>query len=169
MVGERFFILAGIALLATGSAHAQLKPPIKDAPAKPPLRAQPLNQKQAQAELFGIDLRGFVNGDKTYRWRECINPDGNTVYYHDETEEKGLLRIDKNGMACFSYPPGNKMRESCFTAYREGKQFRFQGYGSTFTTTSAQRVKACVPDTRTSEAPIRPRVMASTLGGRDGG
>lgn len=102
-----------------------------------------LTAAEAKKELFGVDLFGTVEGRPDYRWRECIDAKGFTLYQHDGVEERGQLTINERGEACFSYPPGNKNRTNCFSARKTAKGYDFQGFGLLFHATMARRVETC--------------------------
>jgi hypothetical protein len=108
-----------------------------------------------------------MEGDPKYRWRECIDPKGLTLYQHDGIEERGLLEIDASGQACFSYPPGNKDRLSCFSAAKTPRGYDFRGFGVKFHATSARRVQTC--DNQNVSDAGRPGLLARIERVRNGG
>jgi hypothetical protein len=89
---------------------------------------QPLTEAEAKAALLGIDMQGY---SPTYRmaWRECIEPDGETLYETPAGVVKGRLVISPRGEACFSYEDSGYAAVSCFTTYRTGDVLRFEGFG----------------------------------------
>lgn len=105
----------------------------------------PLNEKEATAALMGIDMQGY---SPTYRmsWRECIQPNGETLYETPAGVVKGKLVISPRGEACFSYEDSGYAAVSCFTTYRSGDVLRFEGFDTLFVTTKVIRnVKTCNP------------------------
>lgn len=105
----------------------------------------PLDEKQATAALMGIDMQGY---SPTYRmsWRECIEPDGETLYETPAGVVKGRLVISPRGEACFSYEDSGYAAVSCFATYRSGDGLRFEGFDTLFVTTKIIRnVKTCDP------------------------
>jgi len=139
----RRLVVIGLALAVAGAAVAQAPKPSP----KPGVAARDawksMSPADAKRELFGVDLSGGMEGDPKYRWRECIDPKGLTLYQHDGIEERGLLEIDASGRACFSYPPGNKDRISCFSAAKTPQGYDFRGFGVKYHATSARRVQTC--------------------------
>src|SRR5262245_7668696 len=85
-----------------------------------------LNQKEARAALFGIDMTGYSRTAK-FAWRECIDPRGLTLYTTPAGIQKGKLRIDELGRACFSYDDTNYKEEYCFRVERNGTGILFDG------------------------------------------
>lgn len=133
----------GLVLAMAAAASAQAPKPAAKPTSAPREAWKPMSLAEARRELFGVDLSGGMEGDPKYRWRECIDPRGLTVYQHDGIEERGLLEIDGSGQACFSYPPGNKDRISCFSAAKTAVGYDFRGFGVKFHATSARRVETC--------------------------
>ena len=128
-------LLLSAACLLPAPALAQLKPG----------SGAPLDEKQATAALMGIDMQGY---SPTYRmsWRECIEPDGETLYETPAGVVKGQLVISPLGEACFSYEDSGYAAVSCFAAYRSGDGLRFEGFDTLFVTTRVIRnVKTCNP------------------------
>jgi hypothetical protein len=106
---------------------------------------RPLNEAEAKAALLGIDMQGY---SPTYRmaWRECIEPDGETLYETPAGVVKGRLVISPRGEACFSYEDSGYAAVSCFTTYRTGDVLRFEGFDALFVSTRVIRnVKTCKP------------------------
>ncbi len=132
----RTVALALAASLAVAApAVAQLKPGT----------GKPLNEAEAAAALFGIDMQGY---SPTFRmaWRECIEPDGDTLYEVPGQVVKGKLVISPQGEACFSYEDSGYAAVSCFATYQAGDGLRFEGFDSLFVTTKVIRnVKTCDP------------------------
>src|SRR5690606_24055642 len=98
----------------------------------------PLNEKEATAALMGIDMQGY---SPTYRmsWRECIQPNGETLYETPAGVVKGKLVISPRAEACFSYEDSGYAAVSCFTTYRSGDVLRFEGFDTPFVTTKVVR------------------------------
>jgi hypothetical protein len=164
-------VVIGLMLALAGAAAAQAPKPSPKPTAKPGLAPkssfQPMSIADAKRELFGVDLSGGMEGDPKYRWRECIDPKGLTLYQHDGIEEHGLLEIDASGQACFSYPPGNKDRISCFSAGKTAVGYDFRGFGVKFHATSARRVQTC--DNQNVSDAGRPGLFAMLESLRHGG
>ena len=116
----------------------------------------PLTGGEIQAKLFGVHLYG-VQTPGGWRWDECIDPTGLTVfrvYPPDGQEavpysEEGRLEAvgTRLGLACFSYPPDGDPEPACFTATRRGDGYLFRPHGvegGLFITTQVKRgVKSC--------------------------
>jgi hypothetical protein len=167
----RRLVVIGLVLVAAGVASAQT-PKLSPKPAAKPALAprdswKALSRLDAKRELFGVDLSGGMEGNPKYRWRECIDPKGQTLYQHDGIEERGLLEIDESGQACFSYPPGNKDRLSCFSAAKTPAGYDFRGFGVKFHATSARRVQTC--DNQNVSHAGGPGLLALTGRVRNGG
>jgi hypothetical protein len=106
-----------------------------------------LTAAEARSELFGVELSGIVEGEAT-SWRECIEPDGDTLYEIDGTLDRGRLTISDNGDACFSYASSNFTRVTCWSIERVGRNdYRFSYPGSSvFVTRVVERgVRQCAP------------------------
>lgn len=104
-----------------------------------------LNEAEAKAALLGIDMQGF---SPTYRmqWRECIQPNGETLYETPAGVMKGRLIISPSGEACFSYEDDGYASISCFVTYQKGATLHFEGLDSLFVTTRiVTGVKSCTP------------------------
>lgn len=111
-----------------------------------------LSAREARRALFGVEMAGIYEGDGA-AWRECIDPSGVTSYVIDGQNDRGRLRIDPEGRACFSYQSSDYRRENCFTIEREGQGYRFDsGEGSPdFVARTVRRgVRSCAG----AEAPI---------------
>ncbi|GAM98761.1 hypothetical protein U91I_02397 [alpha proteobacterium U9-1i] len=106
-----------------------------------------LTAAEARSELFGVELVGVVEGDET-PWRECIAPDGTTLYEIEERVDAGRLTITADGQACFSYASSNYDRTSCWGVSRDGDDnYRFSTAASPdFVTRIVRRdVARCEP------------------------
>ncbi len=105
----------------------------------------PLTEKEATAAVMGIDMEGYSPTERM-SWRECIEPDGETLYETPDRVLKGRLAISPEGEACFSYDDSDYAAVWCFAVYRSGDGLRFEGAGSLFVTTKVIRnVKTCEP------------------------
>jgi hypothetical protein len=110
------FVLALAAL--TAPAVAQL--------AKGKGAEQRLNEAELKKALLGIDMQGF-SPSENISWRECIQPNGETLYEVPDQVLKGRLDISPDGRACFSYNDNDYATAGCFWAYRQGKDgLRFE-------------------------------------------
>lgn len=105
-----------------------------------------LDGAAARRALFGVDLRG-AHESSGIPFRECITPAGKTAYWFGENFDEGRVRVDEQGLVCFSYRSTNFTSEACWTAYRiAGGNFRFEsatGSGEAFVTTAAPRTRTC--------------------------
>lgn len=107
----------------------------------------PLTADEARSELFGVELSGIVEGEDS-SWRECIEPDGRTIYEIDGTVDRGRLTISDDGQACFSYASSNFTRVTCWSVERvDRNNYRFTFPGSSvFETRVVERqVRHCAP------------------------
>jgi hypothetical protein len=87
---------------------------------------QKLNQAELKKALLGIDMMGF-SPSENMSWRECIQPDGETLYEIPDQVLKGRLDISPDGRACFSYADTEYSSVGCFWTYRQGKDgLRFE-------------------------------------------
>lgn len=111
-------------------------------------QGQALPAAQVKAGLFGVDMTGY---SPTYgiSWRECIDPQGRTLYHTPAGLQRGRLKVTEDGRACFAYEDTDYKVESCFRVERNGKGFIFNGdaAGGIFVTTKlVPRVGACRSD-----------------------
>jgi hypothetical protein len=106
-----------------------------------------LGAAEVRSELFGVELAGIIEGSDS-GWRECIEPDGDTVYEIDGSVDRGRLTVSDDGQACFSYVSSNFTRVSCWNVERAGEdnyRFTFPG-SSVFVTQVVERdVRRCAP------------------------
>jgi hypothetical protein len=105
-----------------------------------------LEQNEAKSAVFGIDMWGYspTNG---MEWRECIQPNGTTLYYTPDGVFKGKLYVDAAGQACFAYEDTQYKVQSCFAVERNGKGLIFRGGGAVFVTTKIiPGITVCRPD-----------------------
>lgn len=94
-----------------------------------------LTTDQLKKELFGVRMEGV---DKTagITWRECIEPDGDTLFETGFGALRGKLTIRPGGQACFAYEDDGFAVPSCFVIRRDKGGFRFEdGLGALFITT----------------------------------
>ena len=132
----RCISLVALALLASGLADAQTSA----RQARPPAMKAP----ELKSALFGIRMEGVADGTD-FRWSECIDPEGDTLYRTAEGDMRGRLTITSKGQACFAYEDDNYASASCFVMRRAPKGFHFEGeYGANFTTTKVEGgVRTC--------------------------
>lgn len=81
-----------------------------------------LSADEARRELFGVELIG-VNEADGGDWRECIEPNGRTVFRRGAESLEGRLNIQPSGQACFDYGAAGGL--ACFAVVREGDNYRF--------------------------------------------
>jgi hypothetical protein len=107
---------------------------------------KPLSPDQVKAGLFGIDMEGYSPTYK-FRWRECIDPNGRTLYETPNGVQKGILTVTGEGFACFSYEDTGYTEKSCYAVSRNGKGFLFDGaFGEVYVTTRVvSGVTECKP------------------------
>lgn len=87
---------------------------------------QKLSVAELKKALLGIDMQGF-SPSENMSWRECIQPDGETLYEMPDQVIKGRLDIAPDGRACFSYADTDYSSVGCFWTYRQGKDgLRFE-------------------------------------------
>lgn len=132
----RFAILALAALAFALPAAAQLK---KGA-------GVPLKEAEAKTALFGIEMQGY-SPTLGISWKECIQPNGETLYTTPDGVRNGKLLVSPRGEACFSYDDDDYASISCFITTRNGADgLRFEGFGTIFITTKITKgVKVCKP------------------------
>jgi hypothetical protein len=134
----RLSVIAGIACLALAApAAAQIA---KSA-------GQKMKPDEVKAALLGTDMQGYSPSDGA-AWRECIQPDGETLYETETMALKGKVLVTPEGYACYAYEDTKFEEQFCFSMIRNGKQgFRFEGeFGSLFVTTRViTGVKSCKP------------------------
>jgi hypothetical protein len=103
-----------------------------------------LKESEAKAALLGIEMEGF---SPTYgiSWRECIQPNGQTIYETPAQKLKGRLIISPAGKACFSYEDDNFETVACYDVKKSDKGLRFEDdYNSLFITTKVVTgIKSC--------------------------
>jgi hypothetical protein len=130
-------IIAGLMAVALAApATAQLA---RDAAA--------LTEAQLKTALFGIEMTGF-SPTYNFSWRECIQPNGETMYYTPEGVMRGRLTITNTGLACFAYEDDGYTTPACYKTKQTDKGFRFEGdFNSLFITTRVVKgVKTCRTD-----------------------
>ena len=87
---------------------------------------QRLKEGELKKALLGIDMQGYSPSEQM-SWRECIQPDGETLYEIPDRVLKGRLDITPDGLACFSYSDDGYSTAGCFWTYRQGKDgLRFE-------------------------------------------
>jgi hypothetical protein len=67
---------------------------------------------EARRLFYGIDMQGKhePSGDE---WRECIDPDGKTVFWIGGRYDEGRLVIRRDGALCFSYASSGFRDQAC--------------------------------------------------------
>jgi hypothetical protein len=132
----RYYVLALAAFALAAPAVAQLKQGL----------GQALTEKETQAAILGIDMQGFSPSER-FSWRECIQPNGETLYETPAGVIKGKVLVSPRGEACFSYEDSDYAAVNCFATFKSGDGLRFEGPGgSLFVTTKVIRnVKTCKP------------------------
>ena len=132
----KYAALAFAALVLAAPAVAQLKQGF----------GKPLTEKETEAAILGIDMQGFSPSER-FSWRECIQPNGQTLYETPEGVRKGKVLVSPQGEACFSYEDTDYAAVDCFATFKAGEGLRFEGAGgSLFVTTKVIRnVKTCEP------------------------
>ena len=132
----KYTALALATLALAAPAFAQLKQGF----------GKPLTEKETEAAILGIDMQGFSPSER-FSWRECIQPNGETLYETPAGVLKGKVLVSPEGEACFSYEDSDYAAVNCFTTFKSGDGLRFEGAGgSLFLTTKVIRnVKTCKP------------------------
>lgn len=107
---------------------------------------KPLTEKETEAAILGIDMQGFSPSGR-FSWRECIQPNGETLYETPAGVIKGKVLVSPEGEACFSYEDSDYAAVHCFAAFKAADGLRFEGAdGALFVTTKVIRnVKTCKP------------------------
>ena len=97
--------------------------------------------------LFGIEMSGY-SPTFGFSWRECIQPNGETMYYTPGGVMHGRLTISGTGQACFAYEDDGYRTPACYITKQTEKGLRFEGeFDSVFITTKVVKgVKTCSPD-----------------------
>jgi hypothetical protein len=130
--------IAIVAALLASPASAQLLPGF----------GKQLTETEAKEALLGIDMRGH-SPTLGFSWRECIQPNGETLYETPHEVLRGRLLIAPGGEACFSYEDDGYQDLACFTAHRTGNGLRFQTEGPApivfLATNIVTGVKSCQP------------------------
>jgi hypothetical protein len=133
---QRFAVLALAALVLAAPAAAQLKKG----------SGTPMKEAETKAALYGIEMQGY---SPTFgmSWKECIQPNGETLYTTPDGIMNGRLLVSPRGEACFSYEDDDYATISCFTTTKNGPDgLRFEGFGAIFVTTKITKgVKVCKP------------------------
>lgn len=109
-----------------------------------PALAAALSAAEAKKMFFGFDMNGYVEGTDE-KWRECIQPNGDTAYWHNGFD-RGRLRIRDDGALCFSYASSGYRAQGCYFAHRAGDKWRFVNEDepdSVFVSTAFRKVNAC--------------------------
>jgi hypothetical protein len=132
----KYTALALAAFVLATPAFAQLKQGF----------GQALTEKETEAAILGIDMQGYSPSER-FSWRECIQPNGETLYETPAGVLKGKVLVSPRGEACFSYEDSDYAAVNCFATFRTQDGLRFEGAGgSLFLTTKVIRnVKTCNP------------------------
>ncbi len=133
---RRLFLAVFVAAVIAAPAFAQV---VKDGYA--------LAGTKLREALFGIEMSGY-SPTFGFSWRECIQPNGDTMYYTPGGVMHGKLTISGTGQACFAYEDDGYRTPSCYTTKQTEKGLRFEGeFDSVFITTKIVKgVTTCSPD-----------------------
>jgi hypothetical protein len=138
MALKRLGIAIVAAALLASPALAQLVPGL----------GKPLTEAEAKAALLGVDLQGHTPTGG-YSWRECIQPNGETLYETPYEILKGRLLITPGGEACFAYEDDGYSTMACFVTHKTANGLRFQTEGPApivfLATKIVTGVKSCQP------------------------
>jgi len=138
MAWKKLGLLVAAAVLLASPALAQLKRGY----------GKPFNEAETKAALLGIDMRGY-SPTYGFSWRECIQPNGETLYETPDAVLKGRLTIAPGGQACFAYEDDQYSSMACFAAYKTDGGVRFETEGPSpvvfVTTKIVTGVKSCEP------------------------
>lgn len=100
-----------------------------------------LTSDEIRDELYGVILEGTT--DFSEYWTECIDENGDTVYYYAGEVKRGKMALHDTGVICFSYDDADTPEDNCFVGRRSGSgQYVFDaadGFGSRFMTTRVIR------------------------------
>ena len=88
--------------------------------------------------LFGVRLSGEL-ARTGIAWRECITPEGDTVYEFEGELSRGKLTITDRNQACFDYGETT----SCFDVYRAGARLLLSGQDEFTVTRIETGVESC--------------------------
>jgi hypothetical protein len=105
-----------------------------------------LGPAEARRFFYGIDMQGKhqPSGDD---WRECIDPDGKTAYWHNGVYDEGRLTIRNDGALCFSYASSGFRNQACWMVKRvDPTNYRFEsadGDEGVFVTTRTRPAQSC--------------------------
>lgn len=104
-----------------------------------------MSAAELKAGLFGIEMRGY-SPTYGFAWRECIQPDGQTLYETPDGVLNGRLTIS-NGQACFAYEDDGFAAPACYLTRKIASGFRFEGdFDSLFITTKVVTgIRTCKP------------------------
>lgn len=80
-----------------------------------------MSAEEVRAALLGHEIGG-QHPDGGGLWRECIGRDGATAYWHAQRQQRGRLRVTREGQACFSYDRDGFRAQHCFTVLRDGER-----------------------------------------------
>jgi len=112
------------------------------------------NPDEVKKALLGSDLHGF-SPSENMSWRECIQPDGETLYETPSEVVKGRVFVNPEGLACFAYEDTGYSVASCYWTIRQGKGLRWESDTKTITgepqsvfvtTKVITGIKSCKPE-----------------------
>jgi hypothetical protein len=106
-----------------------------------------LTGEEARGRLYGVDMSGF-SPSFSMSWRECIEPDGETLYETPMGQQKGRMTVSDEGVVCFAYEDTQYRDQSCYTVTIGKNGLVFHGdLGGVFVATSiVTGVESCTPD-----------------------
>lgn len=110
--------------------------------------AKTIGAAEAKKAFFGLDMGGVYEPDGA-QWRECIDAKGVTQYWFRGALDEGRLIISDKGELCFSYLSRGYKDQSCYTAERKAKGWRFVNTvdpSIVFVATRATPTSACRGD-----------------------
>ncbi|MBI1339192.1 hypothetical protein GC169_03120 [bacterium] len=140
---RRAALVIGVMLVVTaGAATAQTaNAPSADAPNRA------MTAEEIRSELFGVDMSGFTSSfspEGPVAWRECIEPEGATLYDFAGEVRRGRLTVSDEGGACFAYEDTAFESESCYRVSRVGTAgYVFWGGGVFHATKVVRGVRRC--------------------------
>ena len=117
------------------------------APAAAQLAKGPvMGAAELKTGLFGIEMSGY-SPSYGFTWRECIQPDGQTLYETPDGVVNGRLTISSVGEACFAYEDDDFETPACYVTRKIPSGFRFEGeFDSLFITTKVVTgIRTCKP------------------------
>ncbi len=105
-----------------------------------------LSAPEVRRVFYGIDMRG-THQPSGAAWRECVDPDGKTSYWHGGAYDEGRLTIRQDGALCFSYVSSGYRDNACWKVKRtNATNYRFEsvdGDEGVFVTTRTRAAQTC--------------------------